>query len=71
MDGTLHFGEVVELDADAGLLTLLVEEEIVSVPVADVGSIVISGESAGSKANVAAHGSAGMTEALFPDRWSL
>lgn len=47
IDGTVHFGKVQEFDATAGHLILLVEEKTIPVPMADVASIAISGQTAG------------------------
>ena len=47
-DGTLQFGKVQKFDSDNETLTLLVNEEIISVPIGEVASLVVSGESVGA-----------------------
>lgn len=47
IDGTVHFGKVQGFDAAAGNLILLVEEQTITVPMADVASVAISGRTAG------------------------
>ena len=46
-DGTLHFGKVEGFDAEAGTLALKVSEESLSVPITNVISLMISGQSSG------------------------
>ena len=47
IDGTVHFGRVQGFDATDGNLILVVEEETLTVPMADVASIAISGQTPG------------------------
>jgi len=46
IDGTVHFGKVQEFDATAGNLILLAEEQTITVPITDVASVAISGQTA-------------------------
>jgi thiol-disulfide isomerase/thioredoxin len=48
IDGTVHFGKVQGFDVTAGDLVLLVEEQTLKVPMKDVASIAISGQTAGT-----------------------
>ncbi len=47
IDGTSHFGKVQGFDATAGNLMLLVEGKTTTVPMADVASLAISGQTTG------------------------
>ena len=48
IDGTVHFGKVQGFDATAGNLMLLIEGKTITVPMADVASLAISGQTTGS-----------------------
>lgn len=45
-DGTMRFGQVQTFDAATGILTLNVDSAAVEMPIADVGSLVVSNDSA-------------------------
>ena len=47
IDGTVHFGKVQGFDSTTGNLILLVEEQTITVPMADVASVAISGRISG------------------------
>lgn len=46
-DGTLHFGKVRGFDAATGIVTLTVEDETIAVPLTEVSSLIVSGQSTG------------------------
>ena len=45
-DGTIHFGQVQAFDAATGILTLAVDSATIQTPIIDVGSLIISSQSA-------------------------